>query len=291
VSANSQPPLVPKLGIVAGRGRLPVDLARACLDAGREVFLLGIEGETSREIEVFPHAWVRLGQVGRARRELSQAGCRELCLIGPVERPDFSSLGLDWEGARLAPRLALAARGGDDALLSAVVELVEGWGFRIVAAEALMRELRAPLGLLGRVPVPAFCEPDIRRAFEVVQLLGRLDIGQGAVVCDGLVLALEAVEGTDAMLRRCAELPEGIRGRPGQRRGVLLKWAKPGQERRVDLPTIGPRTVEGAAEAGLAGIAVEAGGTLVLERAELVRRADALGLFVVGLAPPEPAPP
>jgi hypothetical protein len=288
VSPNSAAPPVPKLGIVAGRGRLPVDLARACAASGREVFVLGIEGETSREIEAFSHAWVRLGQVGRARRELSEAGCQELCLIGPVSRPDFSSLRLDWEAARHAPRLALAARRGDDALLSAVVELVEGWGFRIVAAEDLMLGLRAPAGLLGAVAVPASCEPDIRRAFEVARLLGQLDIGQGAVVCDGLVLALEAVEGTDAMLRRCAGLPEELRGQPGRRRGVLLKCAKPGQERRVDLPTIGPNTVELAAAAGLAGIAVEAGGTLVLERDELVRRADAQGLFVVGVAAPEP---
>jgi DUF1009 family protein len=120
----------------------------------------------------------------------------------------------------------------------------------------------------------------------VVQALGRLDVGQGAVVCDGLVLALEAIEGTDAMLRRCAELPESLRGRPGSRRGVLLKCAKPGQERRVDLPTIGPRTAELAAAAGLAGIAVEAGAALVLEREALVQCADAAGLFVAGVTAP-----
>jgi hypothetical protein len=286
VSANSVAPALPKLGIVAGRGRLPVELARACAASGREVFVLGIEGEASRDLETFPHAWVRLGQLGRARRELNEAGCRELCLIGPVSRPDLTSLKLDWEAARLAPKLALAARGGDDALLSFVVELVEGWGFRIVGAEELMRELVAPEGLLGRIAIPTGCEADIRRAFEVVRALGRLDVGQGAVVCDGLVLALEAVEGTDAMLRRCAELPQDLRGAPGQRRGVLLKCAKPGQERRVDLPAIGPRTVDLAAAAGLAGIAVEAGGTLVLERAELVRRADAAGLFAAGVVAP-----
>lgn len=288
VSAPAPTP-PPRLGIVAGRGRLPVDLARACTGSGREVFVLGIEGETSREIEAFPHEWVRIGQVGRARRALESAGCGELCLIGPVSRPDFQTLRLDWEGARIVPRLALAARGGDDALLSAVVGLVEGWGFRIVGAEAVMRELLAPEGPLGSLPVPPSAEADIRRALEVVRALGRLDVGQGAVVCDGLVLALEAVEGTDAMLRRCADLPEDLRGAPGRRRGVLLKCAKPGQERRVDLPAIGPRTVDLAAAAGLAGIAVEASGTLVLERAELVRRADEAGLFVAGVVVPEEA--
>lgn len=288
VSASAPAP-PPKLGIVAGRGRLPVDLARACAGSGREVFVLGLEGETSREIETFPHEWVRLGQVGRARRVLEGAGCRELCLIGPVSRPDFQALRLDWEAARIVPRLALAARGGDDALLSAVVALVESWGFRIVGAEEVMRELLAPEGPLGSVAVPSSAEADIRRGFAVVRALGRLDVGQAAVVCDGLVLALEAVEGTDAMLRRCAELPGDLRGTPEDRRGVLLKCAKPGQDRRVDLPTVGPRTVDLAAAAGLVGIAVEASGTLVLERAELVRRADAAGLFVAGVVPAEDA--
>jgi len=275
-----------KLGIVAGRGKLPLRLAEACFSAGREVFVLGIEGETDPAIRRFPHRWIALGAVGAGLQALRESGCDELVLIGPVSRPDFSRLSLDWEGIKLAPKLAVAAARGDDALLSAVVRHVEAQGFRILGVDDVMVDLRAPLGPVGRhVPSPA-AEADIARADEVVRALGVHDVGQGAVVCDGLVLAVEAVEGTDAMLRRCAELPAELRGRPEARRGVLLKRAKPGQDRRVDLPTIGPTTVELAATAGLLGIAVEAGGTLVLERAEVARLADQLGLFVVGIEAP-----
>jgi len=274
------------LGIVAGRGTLPLQLAETCLSAGRPVFLLGIEGETHRGIERFPHRWIALGAVGAGLQALREAGCGELVLIGPVSRPDFGKLSLDWEGVKLAPKLALAATRGDDALLSAVVRHVEEAGFRLLGVDDVMKDLRAPLGPVGRhVPSPA-AEADIARAAEVVRALGAHDIGQGAVVCDGLVLAVEAVEGTDAMLRRCADLPGELRGRPDARRGVLLKRAKPGQERRVDLPAIGPRTVQLASVAGLAGIAVEAGGTLVLDRPEVARLADEHGLFVVGVAAP-----
>ena len=289
-SLTASPETAPRrtLGIIAGRGVLPIRLADTCVAAGRDVFVLGIEGETSGEIERFPHAWVSLGSVGSALGALGRAGCGELVLIGPVSRPDLGRLRLDWEGLKLAPRLALAARRGDDALLSEVVRYVEERGFRILGVDDVMSELRAAPGPLGRVrPSPA-AEADIRRADDVVRELGRHDVGQGAVVCDGLVLAVEAVEGTDAMLRRCAELPAHMRGAPGARRGVLLKRAKPGQERRVDLPTIGPHTVELAAAAGLAGIAVEAGSTLVLDRDEVARLADELGLFVVGVAAPSP---
>jgi UDP-2,3-diacylglucosamine hydrolase len=271
------------LGIVAGRGTLPLELAETCLSAGREVFVLAIEGETDPAVSRFPHRWIALGAVGAGLEALRESGCDELVLIGPISRPDFARLSLDWEGVKLAPKLALAAARGDDALLSAVVRHVEAWGFRILGVDDVMRDLRAPLGPIGRhVPSPA-AEADIARADEVVRALGAHDVGQGAVVCDGLVLAVEAVEGTDAMLRRCAKLPAELRGRPDARRGVLLKRAKPGQERRVDLPTIGPRTVELAAAAGLLGIAVEAGGTLVLERSRVAQLADELGLFVVGV--------
>jgi hypothetical protein len=282
--APSSAPDSRKLGIIAGRGALPLHLAQNCQASGRAFFVLAIEGETRTDVERFPHAWVRLGAVGAALEKLREAACEDLVLIGPVARPDFGNLSLDWEGAKLAPRLALAARRGDDALLSAVVKHVEGWGFRVLGVDDVMQELRAPRGALGRHrPGPA-SEADIQRAVEVVHALGEHDIGQGAVVCDGLVLAVEAIEGTDAMLRRCAELRPELRGSQEARRGVLLKRAKPGQDRRVDLPTIGVRTVELAAAAGLAGVAVEAGATLIMDREELIRVADEHGLFVLGVA-------
>ena len=274
-----------KLGIIAGRGPLPIQVAEACVSLDRPFFVIGIEGEASTRIAAFPHAWVKLGEVGRALETLRREACEELVLIGPVRRPDLGRLGLDWEGAKLTPRLAMAARKGDDALLSTVVGLCEEWGFRVVGAEHVARGLRAPAGPLGRRDADASQLRDIRLANEVIQALGPLDVGQAAVACDGHVIAIEAAEGTAAMLSRCAGLPQTLRGSENDRRGVLVKRAKPGQERRVDLPLVGPDTVTQAAAAGLAGIAVEADGALILEKEEVVRRADALGLFVIGFDP------
>jgi UDP-2,3-diacylglucosamine hydrolase len=152
----------------------------------------------------------------------------------------------------------------------------------------VMDDLGLAAGPLGRVTPAAEHAADIAQAMDVARAIGRLDAGQAAVVCRGLVLALEAAEGTDAMLARVAELPEALRGRPGAPLGVLAKAPKPAQETRVDLPTIGPATVHAAARAGLAGIVGEAGGLLVLDREGVIALADELGVFVLGLEPPAP---
>ena len=274
-----------KLGIIAGRGPLPIQVAEACRALNRPFFVIAIEGEAGPEIAAFPHAWVKLGEVGRALETLRGEACEELVLIGPVHRPDLGKLGLDWEGAKLAPRLALAARKGDDALLSTVVRLCEEWGFRVIGAEKVARGLRAPSGPLGSRDAGELQWRDIGLANDVVEALGPLDVGQAAVACDGHVIAIEAAEGTAAMLSRCAGLQVALRGSAEARRGVLVKRPKPGQERRIDLPLVGPDTVDQAAAAGLAGIAVEAGGALVLQKDEVARRADAQGLFVIGFDP------
>ena len=274
----------PKLGILAGRGELPRSIVEACQASGRDIFVIAFNGETDPATVAggAPHAWVDLPAVGRTIRLLKEAGVRDLVLIGPVGRPEFSTLRPDWHGAKLLPKVVRAARQGDDALMKVVVDDLEQQGFNILAAEAVLFNLGAPRGSFGVHEPDAGDSADIERGMEVVGLLGRLDIGQAVVVRHGYVLAVEAAEGTDAMLQRCGQFRRD--GFAGGRAGVLVKRPKPNQERRVDLPTIGVPTVRGAAAAGLKGIAVEAGGALVTDRAAVAEAADAAGIFVCGVA-------
>ena len=269
-----------RIGIVAGSGTLPRRLVESCRAAGREVFVLAIEGEADPTlVHGVPHAWSRLAAAGHALDALRANGVTELVLAGGVRRPSLSSLRPDWRAAKFFARVGYRAL-GDDGLLSAIVKELEREGFRVIGADQLLQAAALPEGPLGRLGPDAEAEADITRGVEIARALGALDIGQAVVVQQGLVLGVEAIEGTDALLRRCGELR---REGPG---GVLVKLEKPGQERRVDRPTIGPRTVALAAGAGLRGIAVEADATLVLDRDEMVRAADAAGLFVVGIKPP-----
>ena len=247
---------------------------------GREFFVIAFNGETAPETVAggIAHAWVDLPTVGRTIRLLKDAGVEELVLIGPVGRPDFSKLKPDWHGAKLLPKIIKAARKGDDALMKVVVEELEQQGFTILGAEQILADLCAPLGVVGAHEPDTVDRADIARGMDVAARLGAMDIGQAVVVRDGYVLAVEAAEGTDAMLHRCGDF------RGAERGGVLVKRPKPGQERRVDLPTIGVPTVEGAAAAGLKGIAVAAGGALIADREAVAAAADAAGIFVCGVA-------
>jgi DUF1009 family protein len=196
-----------------------------------------------------------------------------------VRRPSLLNLRPDAEGLRILARIGRAAFSGDDGLLSAVIRVFGEEGFRVIGAHDVMREALGPVGLLSRTAPDELALIDIKRAVAVVRALGAVDVGQGCVVQQGVVLAVEAVEGTDAMLARCAAL-----ARPGPG-GVLVKRPKPGQERRADLPTIGPDTIRNAAAAGLRGVAFEAGGTILADRAATAAASDAAGLFLLGLDP------
>lgn len=268
------------LGILAGGGPLPGRVARAARAAGRAVFVVGLQGFAEPGvIAPYPHAMVRLGAAGRILDLLRAAGCRDVVMIGPVRRPSVLDLRPDAEGARILARIGRAAFAGDDGLLAAVVRVLEEEGFRVIGAHAVLAEVVAPRGVLGRAAPDALALADIERGRVVARALGAADVGQGCVVQQGIVLAVEAVEGTDAMLARAAGL-----ARPGPG-GVLVKLVKPGQERRADLPTVGPHTVAAAAAAGLRGIAFEAGGTLLAEREVCVADADRAGLFLLGVDP------
>jgi DUF1009 family protein len=266
-----------KLGLLAGGGALAPAVADAVRAEGRAVFVVAFKGHTAADwVGRFEHAWVPLGAVGRTLALLHAAGCAEVCLIGRVGRPSLAAVALDRRARAMLARLG-GRDAGDDRLLRLIVAELESDGFRVVGADTLAGRLLAPAGRVAGVEPPADAWADIHRGVAVARALGAVDVGQAVVVQGDLVLGVEAVEGTDALLARCAGL---ARAGPG---GVLVKARKPGQERRVDLPTIGPGTVRAAAAAGLRGVAVEAGHTLVADLAGLEGAAAATGLFVVGV--------
>jgi DUF1009 family protein len=270
----------PVLGILAGGGRLPGQVAAAARAAGRGVFMVGLEGFADPAVLApWPHQVIRIGAAGRIIAALRAHGCCDLVLIGPVRRPSLIDLRPDAEGTRLLARIGRAAFAGDDGLLAAVVKVLGDEGFRVLGPHEILNQALGPAGLLSRAAPDAVAMADIGRGIAVARALGAIDVGQGCVVQQGIVLAVEAAEGTDAMLARCAAL-----ARPGPG-GVLVKLVKPGQDRRADLPTIGPETLRGAAGAGLRGVAFEAGGTILAERDAAIAAADAEGLFLLGLGP------
>lgn len=272
------------LGVVAGGGELPRAIAESARDAGRQVFVLALRGSSDNWVSNFSHEWVALGETGKAFSQLHAADVGDILLAGKVERPKFSEIRLDATSVMLAPRVMAAALRGDDALLRSLVELFEREGFRVISAAEAAPGLIAGVGPLGRRRPSPEQQGDIVLALNVVRALGTLDVGQAAAVCAGLTLAVEAAEGTDAMISRIATLPEHIRGTPAKRRGVLAKAPKPVQDRKTDLPVIGVQTVRNVAAAGLAGIAVEAGGALIVDKHAVALEADKLGLFVTGVA-------
>ncbi len=270
------------LGIIAGGGTMPGRVAAAARAAGRPVFIIGLESYAEPSVLApYPHAVVRIGAANRMLELLRANDCKDLVLVGPVRRPSLLGLRPDADGAKLLARIGRAAFAGDDGLLKAVVRVLGEEGFSVLGAHEIITEVLGPRGLLTATAPDAQALSDIARAVVVTRALGAVDVGQGCVVQQGLVLCVEAIEGTDAMLQRAGQLR-----RPGIG-GVLVKLVKPGQDRRADLPTIGQATIEAAAAAGLRGVAFEAGGTILAERDASVAAADRAGLFLLGLDPLE----
>lgn len=270
------------LGLIAGLGELPVAIAENAVSTGQGIYVLRLKGFEEPRLAAYPGSVVGLGEVGTVIDRLKAAGCQDVVFAGNVSRPDFRNLKLDLKGIALLPKVIAEARRGDDALLRVLVSEFEKNGFRVIGSDAAHASLLAPEGHIAGPSPSARDLQDIEVAARVAAAAGALDIGQGCVVCDGLVLAVEAQEGTDEMLRRCANLPAAIRGSLTDRRGVLVKRPKPVQERRIDLPTTGVSTIELAAAAGLAGIAIEARGALMLNRPIMEKRAAELGVFIFG---------
>ena len=247
--------------------------------------VLRLRGFADPEMAAHPGVEVGIAELTRVFDVLHQEQCQAVCFAGNVRRPDFAKLRPDMRAIKFLPGVLAAAIKGDDALLRHLIDQFEREGFKVEGAQDVAANLLLAEGPLGRTVPTAEHDGDIALAVKVAKAIGELDIGQAAVVAKGVVLALEAQEGTDVMLSRCVALPTELRGDADHRVGVLAKWPKPIQERRVDLPTIGVATIEGAAAAGLAGVVAEAGATLVMKQGELIATADRLGLFVVGLRP------
>jgi UDP-2,3-diacylglucosamine hydrolase len=269
------------IGIIAGQGELPRTLMHACQLSGRPYFLIALEDAADLETAAAAgdqHVWVRLGAIGKALDALRRHHVSDIVMAGKVLRPKIAHLRPDMKGARLLARLGSSMLLGDNELLSEIVLFLEEEGFRIVGAEDIVTELLTPEGLISSVYPDKKSQGDIEYGAKIARGIGALDIGQSVIVQNHQVLGVEAIEGTDGLIVRCAGL------KPEDRGGVLVKVKKPHQERRVDLPTIGVRTVELVAHHGFAGIAVEAGASLIVDRREVSRLADSLGVFVVGFS-------
>lgn len=273
-----------KLGLIAGGGDLPAAVAARCDAEGRPVFLIRLAGFADPHLIRWPGAEFGMAQIGAILKALKTEGCTTVCLAGIVNRPDFKTLKPDFKGATLLPGIVSAATKGDDALLRKILSVFEAEGFAVEGADDILGGDTLAAGALGAVSPTPEQLADLKKALQVAEKSGELDIGQGAVVCDGLVLAVEAQEGTDAMLSRVAGLPADLRGSAHDRKGALGKAPKPIQDLRVDMPVIGPRTVEMASAAGLAGIGGVAGHLILIDRAAIIAAADRLGLFVWGEA-------
>ncbi|OLF77920.1 UDP-2,3-diacylglucosamine pyrophosphatase [Maricaulis sp. W15] len=253
-----------KLGLLAGGGDLPLEILKA--QAGKPVFVIALRGFADRDYSHADTVSKSVGEIGGMIKALRAAGCDAVCFAGYVTRPDIKSLKMDARGLIMVPRALAAGRKGDDAVIRVVVDEFERAGFAVVGADSLIGQGGLPAGVIGDPGLVEAHRDDVTKAMSVAAEIGRLDIGQGAVVAGGIVLAVEAQEGTNGMLERVAGLPDVLRGRPGDRMGVLAKRPKPIQERRVDLPTIGVDTVERCARAGLAGIVLEVDGALIVDR-------------------------
>ena len=270
------------LAIICGGGTLPFAVADAVIKHGRRVVLFAIRGWADpKRIVDYPHYWAAVGQFGAFCRLARGEGCRDVVFIGSMVRPAIWQIRPDFKTLRLLPRIFGIFRGGDDHLLKGVAAIFEEHGFRLVGAHAVAPEILMPEGALGRERPNDRDRADIAKGLALLSAASPFDVGQAVVVADARVLAIEAAEGTDRMLARVAELRRS--GRIASGRGVLVKAAKRNQDRRLDLPSIGPQTVESAARAGLAGIAVVAGSTIVAEPTRIGATADRAGLFVLGV--------
>jgi UDP-2,3-diacylglucosamine hydrolase len=277
------------LAILCGAGAFPLEVAGEARRAGREPFLVGIVGATDSAIEAYPHVWVRIGEVGKLFAALRARAIAELVIIGAMTRPELADIRFDWGAVKRAAGLAQLFRRGDNGLLAGIAEIIEREGVRVVGAHEVAPRLLAPLGPIGARAASAEDEMDIALGARLLASLSTFDAGQGAIVAAGRVLAIEAAEGTDAMLARAAEMRANGRLRFAGLAGVLVKAPKRGQDLRLDLPAIGPKTIEDAVKAQLRGVAIAAGRVLVLEREHCAREADGAGLFVAGFAYAPPA--
>lgn len=271
-----------KLGIIAGGGSIPQMLVDYCRQNGRDYFVLAIEGNADKKFldDTIPHTWIRIGQSGTGFKRFADEKVQDVVMIGTIRRPSFFDLVPDLRTAAFFAKVGAKAL-GDDGILKALVNELEDEGMSVKGIHEVLPEILAKPGVLGKHKPDKQALADIKRGIEVAQALGIQDIGQAVVVQQGLVLGVEGIEGTDELVRRCGEYKRKGAG------GVLVKLRKPQQDMRIDLPTIGPRSVIRAKESGLRGIAIHSGNGLIVDEAEVIKLADKEGLFVIGVNPGE----
>jgi len=269
-----------KLGIIAGGGDIPKALIECCRAQNRDYFVVAIEGNADKDLidKTVPHIWIRMGQAGTGFKKLADEKVEEVVMIGTIRRPSFKDLIPDLRTTAFFTKLGIKSI-GDDGILRALVKELESDGLIVRGIHEVMPEILIQKGILGKVKPSKQAKADIERAVEVATELGRLDVGQAVIVQQGLVLGVEGIEGTGELIRRC-----GTYQRKGEG-GVLVKIRKPQQDMRIDLPTIGDRTVISAHQAGLSGIVLHAGNGLIANEAETIKLADKYGLFVMGINP------
>ena len=266
-----------KLGMIAGGGMMPVEIIKYCNENGIEIFVVGIEPfAKEEELKDAPHIFAKIAEAGKIFKALKSNDVYEIVLAGGIKRPSFKEMIPDWEGMKLIGKLAVKKM-SDDSMFRAVMDEIESRGFKVVSIEEVVPEMMFQEGVYGKVKPSSEDKDDIERGITVAKAIGAVDVGQAVVVQEGMVLALEAVEGTDMMLSRASQL---------QKKGnkpIMVKVLKPGQDLRVDLPTIGKQTIEQLKKYGIGGIAVEAGGILIIEREEVIKMADEAGIFIIGV--------
>ncbi len=267
------------LGIIAGKGSLPAQIIESCNKNNRQFFVICFDEDSVSElIKNSPHAVVRIGAVSEALKHLRNAGVEEIVMAGGIKRPSLMSLKPDADGATLLKKLGKAFFAGDDALLKAITSFFEEENFTVVGVDSILNDILAHEGTLGKIEPDKQEKKDILIGFAAAKNLGALDIGQAAIVENGVVLGTESESGTDEMISSCGKLRHG-----NGKSGVLVKAKKPSQEEKVDLPSIGVQTIENLYKYGFAGVAVEAHGSLLIDKKELIKKADEYGIFVVGV--------
>jgi len=263
-----------KLGIIAAKGGLAQELLEYATDK-EDAFVVAIEGEADPAIVTkFNHIWIKLGEIGKAVDAMKAAKVKRVVFVGSLYKPDIFKLKVDWLGAKLLAKIVKEKFFGDDKLLSSVTNFLEAQGFAVVGIHEILKYLVVEPGIFTKLKPSSQDKNDIELASKIVKQLGSLDIGQAAIVQNGIVLGVEAVEGTDSLIKRCGELKRGDAA------GVLVKFSKPGQELRMDLPTIGIQTVKNIHQAGFKGIIIEAKKAIFLDQKEVVEYANKHNIFI-----------
>ncbi len=272
-----------KLGMIAGGGSLPAQIYQAVLAQGGDIHILGIKGAVSPELPYV--ACFNIEHIGKFFKAFKKAGCQQVVIIGDAQRPNLLTLRPDFEGMKVLARILFKPKRGDDVLLREIVRAFTLAAFEILPPHAVAQDLTPPAGNLTQKKPTKTDLQDITLGIEVTRSIGRLDIGQASVVCRGQVLAVEGVDGTDALITRVACLAENLRGSKKKPQGVLVKLPKPQQDPRIDLPAFGLNTVENAAKACLSGLVFEAHGAVFNDLNACIQRADELDLFIHGIMP------